>query len=210
DVISDSGVEIWNVLEQRGIQNVILVGVHTNMCVLGRPFALRQMAKNRKNVVLMREMTDTMYNPGRWPYVHHFQGTDLIVQHIEKYCVPTLTSDQLLGGAPFRFKDDVRPKVVVAIAEPEYQTTKTLPPLVQRVLVDELGFEATVLHGDNKKMVIPGFAEAVAKADLVLLSVRRLAPPAGDLVALKKYLDAGKPLMGIRTASHAVDARGKF
>src|SRR5262249_24249397 len=101
-------------------------------------------------------------------------------------------------------------KVVVAIAEPEYQTTKTLPPLVQRVLVDELGFEATVLHGDNKKMVIPGFAEAVAKADLVLLSVRRLAPPAGDLVALKKYLDAGKPLMGIRTASHAFDAKGKF
>ena len=39
------------------------LGVHTNMCVLGRPFGLRQMAKNGKNVVLMRDMTDTMYNP---------------------------------------------------------------------------------------------------------------------------------------------------
>jgi nicotinamidase-related amidase len=108
DAISDSGVEIWNLLEQRGIVNVILVGVHTNMCVLGRPFGLRQMAKNGKAVVLMRDMTDTMYNPARWPYVSHFRGTDLIVEHIEKYVCPTITSDQLLGGQPFRFKGDIR------------------------------------------------------------------------------------------------------
>jgi nicotinamidase-related amidase len=106
DAISDSGVEIWNLLESRGIHNVILVGVHTNMCVLGRPFGLRQMAKNGKNVVLMRDMTDTMYNPKRWPYVNHFKGTELIVEHIEKFVCPTITSDQILGGKPFRFKDD--------------------------------------------------------------------------------------------------------
>ncbi|GAG18425.1 unnamed protein product, partial [marine sediment metagenome] len=69
DAISDSGVEIWNLMEQRGIQNVMLVGVHTNMCVLGRPFGLRQLSRNGKNVVLVRDMTDTMYNPQRWPQV---------------------------------------------------------------------------------------------------------------------------------------------
>jgi len=210
DYISDSGVEIWNVLEQRGVQNIILLGVHTNMCVLGRPFGLRQMAKNGKNVVLMRDMTDTMYNPARWPYVSHFQGTDLIVQHVEKYVCPTITSDQLIGGQPFRFKGDVRPKVVVAIAEPEYDTKTTLPPLVQRVLVDQLGFEAVILHGDNKSMLIPGFAAALADADLVFLSVRRLAPLPEDIAALKKYLASGKPLMAIRTSSHSWDAKGKF
>jgi nicotinamidase-related amidase len=84
DAVSDSGVEIWNLLEQRGIEHVILMGVHTNMCVLGRPFGLRQMAKNGKSVVLMRDLTDTMYNPARWPHVSHFRGTDLIVEHIEK------------------------------------------------------------------------------------------------------------------------------
>ena len=47
------------------------LGVHLNMCVLGRPFGLRQMAKNGKNVVLMRDMTDTMYNPQRPPFVSH-------------------------------------------------------------------------------------------------------------------------------------------
>ena len=103
DAISDSGVEIWNLLEQRGIRNVILMGVHTNMCVLGRPFGLRQLVRNGKHAVLARDLTDTMYNSKAWPHVNHFRGTDLIVEHIEKYVCPTLTSDQLLGGAPFRF-----------------------------------------------------------------------------------------------------------
>jgi nicotinamidase-related amidase len=106
DAISDSGVEIWNLLEERAINNVILVGVHTNMCVLGRPFGLRQMAKNGKNVVLVRDLTDTMYNPKKAPYVSHFEGTRLIVEHIEKFVCPTITSNQLLGGEEFRFKGD--------------------------------------------------------------------------------------------------------
>jgi nicotinamidase-related amidase len=106
DVISDSGVEIWNVLESRGINNVILLGVHTNMCVLGRPFGLRQMAKNGKNVVLMRDMTDTMYNPKASPYVNHYKGTELIIEHIEKFVCPTITSDQIIGGKAFKFKAD--------------------------------------------------------------------------------------------------------
>ncbi len=109
DVITDLGVENWNVQEQYNIKNVIVMGVHTNMCVLGRPFGLRQMAKNGRNVVLMRDMTDTMYNPAKRPFVSHFTGTDLIVGHIEKFVCPTITSDQLLGDeSSFRFKNDQR------------------------------------------------------------------------------------------------------
>lgn len=103
DAVSDSGVEIWNLLEQRGIANVILMGVHVNMCVAGRPFGLRQMAKNGKHVVLMRDFTDSMYNPARWPFVDHYRGTELFIEHLEKFVCPTITSDQLLGGQPFRF-----------------------------------------------------------------------------------------------------------
>jgi len=108
DYISDRGDEVWNILEQRGIKNVILTGVHTNMCVLGRPFGLRQMARNGKNVVLMRDMTDCMYNPKRWPYVNHFTGNDLVISHVERFVCPTITSDQILGGQPFRSKYDTR------------------------------------------------------------------------------------------------------
>ena len=103
DAISDSGVEIWNLLEARGIKNVILMGVHVNMCVAGRPFGLRQMAKNGKHVVLMRDMTDSMYNPARRPNVTHFRGTELFIEHVEQFIAPTITSDQIIGGKTFAF-----------------------------------------------------------------------------------------------------------
>ncbi len=106
DYISDRGGEVWNILQERNVTNVILVGVHTNMCVLGRPFGLRRMASGGKNVVLMRDMTDTMYNPKRWPYVSHFEGTRRIITHIERYVCPTISSDQIVGGTEFRFAGD--------------------------------------------------------------------------------------------------------
>ena len=64
DAISDKGIEVWNMLEERGITNVLFAGVHTNMCVCGRPFGLRQLSNHGKSIVLLRDLTDTMYNPG--------------------------------------------------------------------------------------------------------------------------------------------------
>lgn len=106
DIISDDGVEIWNVLELYGIKNVILVGVHANMCVIGRPFGLRNMKRVNVNVLLCRDLTDTMYNSRSKPYVSHFEGTELIVKYIEKYICPTIVSSDLTSEPPFRFKGD--------------------------------------------------------------------------------------------------------
>jgi nicotinamidase-related amidase len=111
DAITDNGQETWNLLSAGGIENVILCGVHLNMCVLGRPFAIRQMVKLGKNVALMRDMTDTMYNPERPPGVNHFAGTDLVIEHVEKYWCPSFTSSDLTGAPPFRFKDEPRGSV---------------------------------------------------------------------------------------------------
>ncbi|MDP7308615.1 MAG: hypothetical protein QF405_13335 [Roseibacillus sp.] len=108
DAITDNGQETYNLLAARKIDNVILCGVHLNMCVLGRPFGIRQMVKVGKNVALMRDMTDTMYNPQRPPGVDHFSGTDLVVKHVERYWCPTFTSDDLVGGKSFRFAEDKR------------------------------------------------------------------------------------------------------
>jgi nicotinamidase-related amidase len=108
DAITDNGQETYNLLAAKKIDNVILCGVHLNMCVLGRPFGIRQMVKVGKNVALMRDMTDTMYNPQRPPGVDHFTGTDLVVKHVEHYWCPTFTSDDLVGGKPFRFAGDKR------------------------------------------------------------------------------------------------------
>ena len=201
DFLSDRGGEIWNVLESRGIRNVILTGVHVNMCVLGRPFGLRQMARAGKNVVLMRDMTDAMYNPARWPYVSHFTGNDRVIEHIERFVCPTVTSDQILGGEPFRFSKDTRPHVVIAIAEEGYDTAETLPRFAGESLGQD--FRVTILQADPAVPgSIPGLA-ALKTADLLLLSVRRRPLPAADMAILRDFVRRGKPVVGIRTASHA-------
>jgi len=108
DAITDDGQETYNLLEERGIQNVILMGVHLNMCVLGRTFAIRQMVNVGKNVALIRDMTDTMYDPRMKPNVSHFTGTDLVVQHVERYWCPSFLSSDITRQPAFRFKDDAR------------------------------------------------------------------------------------------------------
>jgi hypothetical protein len=87
---------------------VILMGVHLNMCVLGRPFAIRQLLNQGKNVVLVRDLTDTMYNSRMRPYVSHFAGTDLMLEHVEKYLCPTITSVDFGAAEPFHLSEDTR------------------------------------------------------------------------------------------------------
>lgn len=95
DGVSDSGVEIYNKCRQLGIKNIAIMGVHTNMCVLGRPFGIRQLVRLGINVVLVRDLTDAMYDPRQPPYVSHARGTELVVEHIERYWCPSILSDDL-------------------------------------------------------------------------------------------------------------------
>jgi len=111
DALTDDGQETWNLLAQHGIRHVILCGVHLNMCVLGRPFAIRQMVYLGQDVVLMRDFTDTMYNPERPPGVDHFTGTDLVVGHVERFWCPSIVSTDLTDRPPFRFAEDRRDRV---------------------------------------------------------------------------------------------------
>jgi len=95
DGMSDNGQEMYNFLVQEGIKNVVLMGVHTNMCVLGRPFGIRQMKYLKFNVVLARDLTDAMYDPREKPFVSHHRGTQLVIEHIEKYWCPSILSNDL-------------------------------------------------------------------------------------------------------------------
>ncbi len=107
DVLTDSA-EIYSVYADRGVDTVLFTGVHTNMCVLGRPFGIRRSVELDYRVLLVRDLTDTMYNPSRRPWVDHFTGTDIVVQHIETWWCSSVTSDQIVGGEPFRFAEDSR------------------------------------------------------------------------------------------------------
>lgn len=97
DGISDNGQEIYNYLQQHGIRQVLIMGVHTNVCILNRSFGIKQLVKWGVNVALVRDLTDSMYNPARAPYVDHDAGTQLVIGYIEKFWCPTITSDVLLA-----------------------------------------------------------------------------------------------------------------
>ena len=95
DGISDQGSEVYNFCRNTGITNLVMMGVHTNMCVLGRSFGIRQMVRLGMKVVLVRDLTDTMYDPRDHPRVTHQRGTDLVVEHIERHWCPSVLSGDL-------------------------------------------------------------------------------------------------------------------
>jgi nicotinamidase-related amidase len=98
DYISDNGQEIYRLLRSRGIGTVFYTGVHANMCILNRTFAIKQMTKWGVRCILLRDLTDAMYDPQDAPHVSHQQGTELVVEYIEKYWSPTAASDDLTGA----------------------------------------------------------------------------------------------------------------
>jgi nicotinamidase-related amidase/type 1 glutamine amidotransferase len=204
DAITDS-LEAFYLMKQRGIENVVVMGVHTNMCVLGRPFSIRQMVLQGQNVVLVRDMTDTMYNPAQEPHVSHFTGNDLVAEHIEKYWCPTITSVDFLGGKPFRFEDDHRKRLVMVISEDEYKTEVTLPEYAAKNLGQDFKVDYVFSSADEKNNL--PMIGLLNDADLALISVRRRVLPIPQMEVIRRFIEGGKPVVGIRTASHAFELR---
>jgi nicotinamidase-related amidase len=97
DGISDEGLEVYSFLRREGIEQTLIMGVHTNMCVLGRSFGIKRMVNWGVSIALVRDLTDAMYNPARPPYVSHDEGTRLVVSYIEKFWCPTVAGEQLLS-----------------------------------------------------------------------------------------------------------------
>ncbi|HSQ55536.1 MAG TPA: isochorismatase family protein, partial [Gemmata sp.] len=96
DYITDNGKEVFSLMAEKHLNTVIVMGVHTNMCVLNRTFAIKQMVKWGKTVYLVRDLTDAMYNPRMKPNVSHEKGTELIIEFIEQNWCPSIASKDLL------------------------------------------------------------------------------------------------------------------
>lgn len=97
DYVTDSGAEVYNVMKEKGLDTVFVLGVHTNMCVLNRTFAIKQLVKWDVQTFLVRDLTDAMYNPKMKPFVDHDKGTQLVVEFIERHWCPSVESKALLG-----------------------------------------------------------------------------------------------------------------
>jgi len=95
DYVTDNGREVFNILKDEGVKTVFVLGVHTNMCVLNRSFAVKQLRRWDVDCLLVRDLTDAMYNPKMKPFVTHAEGTNLVIEHIERYWCPSVASDQL-------------------------------------------------------------------------------------------------------------------
>lgn len=111
-----------------------------------------------------------------------------------------------LLAAATSFAADTRKKVVMLIAEHEYETIKTLPPFAEQQLAKDfrvVTVSGSLAEGRNDFEGI----DAIADADVLLVSVRRRTPPKAQLEAIRRHVAAGKSVVGIRTASHAFALR---
>lgn len=107
--------------------------------------------------------------------------------------------------------------VVLISGDEEYRSEEALPQLA-RILAKH-GFRCTVLFAidpkdgtinPNIRDNIPG-TEALASADLMVISTRYRDLPDEQMKPIADYVNAGKPVIGLRTATHAfnMDAKKK-
>ena len=97
------------------------MGVHTNYCVLARSFGIRQMVRLGRSVVLARDLTDALYDPRQPPYVSHARGTEMVVEHIERYWCPSILErrpDPRRAGLRRADRGDVGPAGEALISVP--------------------------------------------------------------------------------------------
>ena len=100
--------------------------------------------------------------------------------------------------------------VVLIAGDEEYRSEEALPMLA-KILAVHHGFRCTVLFSTNREdgtidpreqTNIPGI-EAVREADLLILFLRFRELPDDDMRHVVEYVESGKPVIGIRTSTHA-------
>lgn len=101
--------------------------------------------------------------------------------------------------------------IVLVTGDEEYRSEEAMPQLA-KILSNRHGFDCTVLFAQNPEKLgtidpnysfnIPGL-EKLADADLMILFTRFRALPDDQMQHFDNYLAAGKPLIAIRTATHA-------
>lgn len=94
--------------------------------------------------------------------------------------------------------------VIMVVEDPNnYEAPRTMRDFAEKQL-RPLGHHVTVIDGDKPQPHhFAGIVEALKDADLLVLFSRRRFPPKDQMAAIRAHLDAGKPILGIRTANHA-------
>jgi type 1 glutamine amidotransferase len=119
----------------------------------------------------------------------------------------------LLASAQFvQYDGGQGPRVVLVSGDEEYRSEEALPQL-GKILAKRHGFRCTVLFavdpatGDidpNVRNNIPGL-DHLDDADLMVIFTRFRALPEDQMKHIVDYVNSGRPIVGIRTATHAFD-----
>lgn len=90
DLIVSGRQETYSILKHKGLDYIIYMGLHTNVCLFGRPEALKSMYEAGLDCVLARDLNDaiTLYDPRR-PYTPD-DGTAQTDSDLEKAGIPTI------------------------------------------------------------------------------------------------------------------------
>ncbi|MEY2905106.1 MAG: hypothetical protein RJA52_1122 [Bacteroidota bacterium] len=104
-------------------------------------------------------------------------------------------------------------RVVLISGDEEYRSEEALPQLAA-ILSKHHGFHSTVLYAQdpnqpgtvnpNYRGNIPGL-EALEKADLMIIFTRFRSLPDDQMKYIEEFLMQGKPVLAIRTATHAFE-----
>ena len=96
---------------------------------------------------------------------------------------------------------EAKPHIVLLSGESLYGSATTLPSFAKR-LEQEHGYRCTVIVRKEEHR-FPSL-DSLVQADLVIVFARRMELPAEQLDQVKQYIESGKPVIGLRTASHAI------
>jgi type 1 glutamine amidotransferase len=104
--------------------------------------------------------------------------------------------------------------VVLLSGDQEYRSEEAVPQLA-KILAERLGFKCTVLFTTDPKTNFVNATinnvqglEALKTADLFVVLARFLDLPDDQMKHVAEYLDAGKPVVGLRTSTHAFNIPG--
>ena len=102
DGICEPFEPVWNLMQAKGIKNVIITGCATNMCVMVKPLGIKNWVERGVNVVVVRDLTRPMYSPASPPYVNLDVATRMMIDYLEKFWCPTVASEDILKSASTR------------------------------------------------------------------------------------------------------------
>jgi len=96
-------------------------------------------------------------------------------------------------------------QMYIVLGDDEYQTEKTIPHFANQVFKED--FDIHYIYSDSKDRNYLEGLEEIVNADLLVLSVRRLAMRKQQLKLIRNYISDGKPLLAIRTTTHGFSLR---